>query len=369
MSEQQTTSACPHPEAVGKRWGDPISAERQAELQGYLDRWEAETDHGERRGPFDTGAGQGMGVSLTGADVSWLAEQEQAQFGLKVSRFSALSHLEGASLWGAHLEGAPLSHMHLEEVDLTYAHLEGATLDNAYLERAILIGAHLEAASLNEAGLEQADLSGAWLDSKTDLSDAALDTQTKLGDIQWSGVGAVNLTRLPWDAIKKLGDEVGVRNSSSAPDHERVVRAYRQVAAQLRAQGMSEVADRFLYRSQRWQRRVLWRQRKLGAYLFSVLLAVLAGYGYRLGRILVAYGLALVLFATSYYAIGQWFGGTSLSPYESFIVSLTAIHGRVFITSFGLDSLQSLVAAIESVVGIVIEGVFVAMLIQRFFGR
>jgi hypothetical protein len=25
MSEQQTTSACPHPEAVGQRWGDPIS--------------------------------------------------------------------------------------------------------------------------------------------------------------------------------------------------------------------------------------------------------------------------------------------------------------------------------------------------------
>jgi hypothetical protein len=50
-------------------------------------------------------------------------------------------------------------------------------------------------------------------------------------------------------------------------------------------------------------------------------------------------------------------------------VSLTAIHGRVFITSFGLDSVQSLIAAIESVVGIVIEGTFVAMLIQRFFGR
>jgi hypothetical protein len=39
MSEQQTASACPHPEAVGTRWGDPISAERQAELEGYLDRW------------------------------------------------------------------------------------------------------------------------------------------------------------------------------------------------------------------------------------------------------------------------------------------------------------------------------------------
>jgi hypothetical protein len=40
-------------ETTGDRWGDPISAERQAELQGYLDRWAAETDHGERAGPFD----------------------------------------------------------------------------------------------------------------------------------------------------------------------------------------------------------------------------------------------------------------------------------------------------------------------------
>jgi hypothetical protein len=69
------TSACPHPEAVGKRWGDPISEERQAELQGYLDRWQAETDHGERKGPFHKQPGQHMGITLCGADVSWLAEQ------------------------------------------------------------------------------------------------------------------------------------------------------------------------------------------------------------------------------------------------------------------------------------------------------
>ncbi|MGO8950540.1 MAG: hypothetical protein ACLQUY_23360 [Ktedonobacterales bacterium] len=56
-------SACPHPEAVGKRWGDPISQERQAKLQAYLDRWQAEADHGLRAGPFTY-------VRLTGADVS-----------------------------------------------------------------------------------------------------------------------------------------------------------------------------------------------------------------------------------------------------------------------------------------------------------
>ncbi len=31
----------------------PISEERQAELLGYLDPWAAETDQGERTGPFD----------------------------------------------------------------------------------------------------------------------------------------------------------------------------------------------------------------------------------------------------------------------------------------------------------------------------
>jgi hypothetical protein len=62
-------------------------------------------------------------------------------------------------------------------------------------------------------------------------------------------------------------------------------------------------------------------------------------------------------------------GATHLEWYEALLVSLTAIHGRVFITTFGLDSIQAWIAAVESGVGIVIEGVFAAMFIQRFFGR
>jgi hypothetical protein len=46
------TSACPHPEAVGTRWGDSISPERQAELMEHVARWQGKTDHGERKGPF-----------------------------------------------------------------------------------------------------------------------------------------------------------------------------------------------------------------------------------------------------------------------------------------------------------------------------
>jgi hypothetical protein len=117
------------------------------------------------------------------------------------------------------------------------------------------------------------------------------------------------------------------------------------------------------------ERRLARHERRVGAYFFSVLLAVLAGCGYRLGRILIAYIVALVLFAAAYFAAGVWLGATHLEWYEALLVSLTAIHSRVFITTFGLDSIQAWIAAVESVVGIVIEGVFVAMLIQRFFGR
>lgn len=121
---------------------------------------------------------------------------------------------------------------------------------------------------------------------------------------------------------------------------------------------------------------MLRRQRKVGGYLFSSLLAGLAGYGYRLWRIFLAYGLIVTLFAAGYFVTGL---GSSLATLtwqdvlhnapNALQISLNAIHGRVFFAQFGLDALQSWFATVESIVGIVIEGAFVAMLIQRFFGR
>src|SRR5258708_18531576 len=90
MSEQQSqtvtavqatrVSACPHPEAVGKRWGDPISEERQKALQGYVDLWQLRLEGGELRGrgPFDRNSFMDADrerFRLTGADVFWLAGQ------------------------------------------------------------------------------------------------------------------------------------------------------------------------------------------------------------------------------------------------------------------------------------------------------
>lgn len=141
--------------------------------------------------------------------------------------------------------------------------------------------------------------------------------------------------------------------------------AYRQLATQLRAQGMSEVADRFIYRAQVRQRILLRRQRRWGGYLFSLLLAAMAGYGYRLSRIALAYGLVVATFTVGYLFSDLASGGVVASgsgtalaqaALNALQISLNAIHGRVFFAQFGLDTLQSWLATIDSIFGIVIEG-------------
>jgi hypothetical protein len=290
------------------------------------------------------------------------------------------AHLEEADLYQAHLEEAACRCVHLEASRLRAARLQGAFLARAHLKAANLWEAHLDGAYLGEAHLEGAYLKEAFFDSATVLSAVTLGNQqngyASMADVRWDGV---NLAVVIWEPFTMLGDESEARRPTDAQgnlkdeatrlgEYETAIRAYRQLAVALRDQGLSEYADRFAYRGQVLQRQLLWRRRQLGRWAFSVFLAAIAGYGYRLWRILAAYGLTLAAFALAYYLAGR-VSAPHLSPYEAAIVSFTALHGRVFLGQFGLDSPLSLIAGIEAVVGIVIEGVFVAMLVQRFFAR
>jgi uncharacterized protein YjbI with pentapeptide repeats len=171
-------------EKLADGWEQPIGEERRLELQRNLDRWAAETEHNERKGPF-------ADVPLTGADVSWLAERsgrgpvgstpnlhlEGANLReAHLERFNLVkAHLEGAHLFGAHLEGASLADAHLEGAHLDYAQMGGgALLFEAHLEGASLRYAHLEGANLGGARLGGANLGGARLGG-ANLADAHLE--------------------------------------------------------------------------------------------------------------------------------------------------------------------------------------------------
>jgi hypothetical protein len=83
--------------------------------------------------------------------------------------------------------------------------------------------------------------------------------------------------------------------------------------------------------------------------------------------------MTLVLVAAGYFVSGglprQSVFSLPQQVLDALQVSSNAIHGRVFFTLLGLDTVQSWLATTESIAGIVIEGACVAMLIQRFFGR
>jgi uncharacterized protein YjbI with pentapeptide repeats len=316
-------------------------------------------------------------------------------------------HLERAILQGAHLDGANLRGAHLQGTALFKAYLRDTYLRDAHLEQANLKGAQLEGADLREAHLEGTDLRYAFLDKASNLEGSSLGG-TKFGfvslaDAHW---GDVNLAVVNWRSLKMLGDENKAREREAhmgtgtarekgkrLKEYQAAVRANRQLANAIRAQGMNEEAIPFAYRAQILQKKVHWRQmlwgqvesietdtsqrdfrqsmrdiwrriRSFGSFAFSWFLDILAGYGYKPGRSLLIYILMIAGFATCYYLIGH------LSPSEALIFSVTSFHGRGFFPgSIAPGNPVTGLAAVEAVVGLFIEISFIATFTQRFFGR
>ena len=365
-----------------------------------------------------------MGLNLCGADVRrvnlsglplarlqaglpWFrrnfhTREQLDEAGVRLERADLRgTHLEGAILRGAHLEHADLRGAHLEEADLSRAHLESANLREAHLERAalirahlqwadlpdahlegaVLIRAHLEGAHLLGAHLEGADLRRAFFDFATNLDGTVISNAqgegVLLAGIHWGGV---DLTMLDWAQVKLPGDERLVRqdrhregshkdSTTRLAAYQAAVRANRQLAVALQAQGLNEEAARFAYRAQKLQRGVFTQQRKVGQFLFSGFLDLLAGYGYKPWRSFVAYLLVITCFATTYYLIGR-FIGPPLSPVSAWVFSMTSFHGRGFFPGgIALDDPLTILAALEAFVGLLIEVTFIATLTQRLFGK
>jgi uncharacterized protein YjbI with pentapeptide repeats len=330
---------------------------------------------------------QNLPLARTIGDVTWrtwanLTEKQHrmAAMHLQHADFKG-AYLEGSSLEYANLEGADLRGCHLEEANLGSANLQRAYCEQAHLDRADLWFAHLEGAFLwrtyvQGARFYEAHLDGAHLDGLV-LADEH-QVGPRLADTHW---GDANLAVVDWSQIHLLGEEYEARQieregkvkdrQTRLAEYETAVRANRQLALALQAQGLSEDAARFSYRAQVLHRKALWLGGlpKLGQYLFSLFLAALTGYGYRMWRILVAYALLNMLFASLYYLFGVLYAPPHLAWTQALIVSVTAFHGRVFSSAFLPGSPQSTVTAFEAVIGLIFEGVFIAMLTQRFFGR
>lgn len=324
------------------------------------------------------------GMKLERADVEWLLATHDGgpvKWGDEKEREREGLDVRGADLQQADLHQLPLTRLcggltfdewlTATEVQRSSAVvlMRGADLSEAQLKGAILRSAQLEGADLSEAQLEGADLRNVILGDKQRIG-------PRLADVQW---GDTNLAVVDWSQVAVLGDEREARQkkmpgggkkekAERLSKYQAAVRANRQLAVALQSQGLHEEAARFAYRAQRLQRIVLRRQRKVGSYLFSRFLDLIAGYGYRPGRTVLWYLFVIVGFAAAYFAFGH------LPPFpDAFVFSLMSFHGRGFFPSLSSEtSLHNQVveiAAIEAVVGLLIEISFIATFTQRYFGK
>jgi len=352
---------------------------REAQLKGvdlsYAQLRGADLSYAQLRGANFIRA-QLEGADLVGAQLKG-ADLREAQ--LEEVNFIG-AQLKGADLGRAQMNGAYLSEAQLEEVNLSGAQLEGADLSGAQLKGADLSYAQLREAYLKGAQLEGADLHGAQLKG-ADLRNVMLGDQQRIGprlaDLQW---GDTSLAVVDWSQVAALGDEHKARQKKT-PDgkkkeqterlseYQAAVRANRQLAGALQAQGLSEEAVRFAYRAQCLQRIVLRRQRKVVAYLFSGVLDLLAGYGYRPGRSVIAY-LVIIVGFMGLYLLNAHFVAPHLRWDEALVLSVSSFHGRGFFSQeISLGDTYARLAAAEAVVGLLIEISFIATFTQRFFGK
>jgi uncharacterized protein YjbI with pentapeptide repeats len=327
---------------------------------------------------------------------------------LEATDFSE-STLVGVSFRKAHLERANFYKIRCKYKDLNQiTNFHGADLQDASFRQAILYGV-----SFNDAHLEGADFRLAFFDDVATLKGARMGYYNKyarLADVRWNGV---NMAEIIWGTIWSaqynriawrhdvLGDEIAAlrpdydekKYHDDAPpdelppivkDHERkisdwqaAVRAYRQVAIALRSQGVNDQADHFAYRAHLCQRRVsrlstldgFLNLRYLARYIGSVFLDTLAGYGYDFLKTIGWYIIILLSFTSMYVYLGH-ISRQGFSGWDAFFFSVSSFHGRGFFpANFTPDDPNVKIAAIEAIVGVLIEVSFIATFTQRFFGR
>jgi uncharacterized protein YjbI with pentapeptide repeats len=371
------------------------------------------------------GRSEALGATLINADLS------QARLeGSVLGSANAGTDASGCRLYGTVLAGASLRRVRLSGVDLSNCFLAGSDLREAHLEDAsvgspgfdpglALDGGRLPAESISFATAEArveaskagdtkaldalakkshalprvrrwlprfpdehpvADLRGAFFNGSSRIDGATLVRATQAG-VRTEGLhwGGVDLSTVAWDAIPELGDEVTMRalsdetatsSETNLESTEAAVRANRQLAAALRDQGLVDEGDHFALRAKTLRRRALRLRRRWPAFLGSLVLAVLCGYGYRPSRALAAYVTVVVLFAG---LLGVATSGDKhpLSVHDAAVASISAFHGRAIApgATATLASTASSIGAVEGLLGLLIEVTLIATFTQRFLSR
>jgi uncharacterized protein YjbI with pentapeptide repeats len=282
----------------------------------------------------------------------------------------------GGEWHNATVEQREASGAQMQGVSLEYAHLEGAHLSSVHLEKARVGSAHLEGSRLRQAHLGGAAMHAVFFDTAANISGVRFGHKVygavSLSDVRWGGVG---LATVNWAYAHRLGDERDARMCGGKRNKplrlvkfRAAVRANRQLAVALRAQGLNEESDSFAYQAQVLQRSVLRQQAQWLRWLGSLVFDSIAGYGYRPLRSIATYVLVVLAFAAVYFVLAP--SNLHLTAAGAIVTSMVSFHGRGFFPGQpDVDGLFMRFVAAEALCGLLIEITFIATFTQRFFAR
>jgi hypothetical protein len=322
---------------------------------------------------------------------AWLADINLSGMKLRRADLSG-ANLVRANLTKVDLVDADLSNTDLGFSDLTGANLNWVNLGGAHLREVNLHNARLTFTNLQGAGLARCDLRGAnvrnaRMDAATLLGDVDIDSTTLVRDVVWNGAP---LTSIDWSKVDHIGDEdtgplgrqldkAYGKRAADLDKYQGAARANQQLSVALRSQGITEASSRFAYRAQIFQRMVLLRKSHFLRWFGSFLLDLISGYGYRPGRTLFCYlvtisgfmaGYLLLTHGTPLFGLHEPASTHPLQWYEALVLSIASFHGRGFFPAgINLSDPVAILAAMEAVIGLFIEIIFIATFTQRFFTR
>ncbi|MFC1808451.1 pentapeptide repeat-containing protein [Candidatus Omnitrophota bacterium] len=305
---------------------DDKNAYRQ-KLTEYIDEHGSIKDFYLRRLEFPEAQWQNIDaedVDLAGADLSY-ADLAAASF--------KRANLTGASLRKANLASVDFEEVHLLKSDLSGARLWYASLTNSYLA---------------EANLENADF------LKTELSGVKL-WYAKLD-------GAKLLTRHSFLGRTPICEKGPLAASE----------AYRNLKQYFIVNGRYDDASWACFKERQLERRYLFKEKKL-AYLPSLLMALLCGYGEKPYRVIASSIVFVASYAIAYAGLGVLNPTTVYKSFSSWdyiyfsIVTFTTL-GYGDLTPKAVPLFQML-AGSESFIGAFMMGLFIFTLARKYTAR
>jgi hypothetical protein len=331
------------------------SPERQAELEAAYEKQK------DNDAPY-----KGVRIRTLG-ELNWIMRQRRWSGGfIDIVDDTSYANLSGANLFNVNLSGA----------NLILANFSGAFLDSANLSKANLFGANLSGATIANANFSGATLDRAFLDAVTTLDGIIIDSKTHILGVRWNGAP---LDAIDWSQAPHLGDEPTPEDNvqrktrrERADTYRDAQRAYHGLVVALRDQGLSESATNYRLREMAMQRKAAWYRRKFGVWLLNGSFGIIGGHGEKPLRAFISYTAVIASFAAIYWTITNFLrahGQQPLQWYEAIVLSLSSFHGRGFFTNtINLGDPLAIVGALEAVMGLFIELIFIATFSRRFLG-